>query len=72
MREKEKKKDQEKKYVVYRCKSPRFAKGCTLREGEPVNVEFPAVVESRIADTAPAVHAQQDSTWKDARLEMAR
>ncbi len=38
-------------------------------EGRPVSVVFPDVVEARIAETAPPVHAQQDSTWKTARLE---
>jgi len=40
-----------------------------FHEGSPVSVEFPAVVEARIAQTAPAAHSQQDSTWKEARLE---
>jgi elongation factor P len=38
-------------------------------EGNPVSVVFPEVLEVRVADTAPPVHAQQDSTWKTARLE---
>jgi elongation factor P len=38
-------------------------------EGEPVSVIFPDIIEVRIAETAPPVHAQQDSTWKEARLE---
>jgi elongation factor P len=38
-------------------------------EGQPVNLIFPPVAEVRIADTAPAVHAQHDSTWKQAKLE---
>ncbi|MBI4874510.1 MAG: elongation factor P [Acidobacteria bacterium] len=38
-------------------------------EGAPVAVAFPDVLEVRIADTAPPVHAQQDSTWKPAKLE---
>lgn len=38
-------------------------------EGQPVSVLFPDILEVRIADTAPPVHAQQDSTWKAARLE---
>jgi elongation factor P len=40
-----------------------------LIDGRPVSVVFPDVLEFRVADTAPAVHAQQDSTWKPARLE---
>jgi elongation factor P len=38
-------------------------------DGKPVSVQFPEILESRIADTAPPAHAQQDSTWKAARLE---
>ena len=38
-------------------------------EGNPVAVAFPDVLEIRIADTTPPVHAQQDSTWKTAKLE---
>lgn len=38
-------------------------------EGRPVSVLFPDMVEVRIADTTPPVHAQQDSTWKTATLE---
>jgi elongation factor P len=37
-------------------------------EGNPVSVQFPDVVEVRIAATAPPVHAQQDNTWKPATL----
>jgi elongation factor P len=35
----------------------------------PVSVQFPGVLEVKIADTAPPIHAQNDSTWKPARLE---
>ncbi len=38
-------------------------------EGQPVSVLFPDIVETRIADTSPPVHAQQDSTWKTALLD---
>jgi elongation factor P len=38
-------------------------------EGRPVSVQFPDIVEILVADTAPPVHAQQDSTWKEAKLE---
>jgi len=38
-------------------------------EGQPVSVLFPDIVEIEVADTAPPVHAQQDSTWKTAELE---
>jgi len=48
---------------------PEMLVAVEFHEGSPVSVEFPAVVEVRIADTAPAVHSQQDSTWKEARLE---
>src|SRR5215467_14432327 len=40
-----------------------------LVDGVPVSVQFPEMLEVRIADTTPPVHAQQDSTWKIARLE---
>jgi elongation factor P len=38
-------------------------------EGRPVNVLLPDILEVRIADTAPASHQQQDSTFKTARLD---
>jgi elongation factor P len=38
-------------------------------EGQPVSVMFPDIVEVEVADTAPPVHAQQDSTWKTAKLD---
>lgn len=38
-------------------------------EGRPVSVLFPDIVEVQVADTAPPVHAQQDSTWKSAQLD---
>ena len=38
-------------------------------EGRPISVLFPDIIEARIAETAAPVHAQQDSTWKPARLE---
>lgn len=37
--------------------------------GEPINAVFPDIVESRVVDTSPPVHAQQDSAWKEAGLE---
>jgi elongation factor P len=37
--------------------------------GEPLNVIFPEAVEIRVAETAPPAHAQQETTWKDAKLE---
>ena len=38
-------------------------------EGQPVNMIFPPVVEVRVVNTAPAAHAQHDSTRKQATLE---
>ena len=38
-------------------------------EGQPMSVLFPDIIEIQVADTAPPVHAQQDSTWKAAKLE---
>jgi len=38
-------------------------------EDQPVSVLFPDILEVRVAETTPPVHAQQDSTWKTARLE---
>ena len=38
-------------------------------DGAPITVQFPHVLEVRIGDTTPPVHAQQDSTWKSATLE---
>ena len=38
-------------------------------EGEPLKVAFPEVVEVRVAETAPPAHAQQETAWKEARLE---
>ncbi len=38
-------------------------------EGRPISLVFPPTVEVRVADTAPPVHSQQDSTWKEATLE---
>jgi elongation factor P len=38
-------------------------------EGKPISVVTPDVVETRVATTAPATHAQQDSAWKEATLE---
>jgi elongation factor P len=37
--------------------------------GRPINVVLPEIMEMRIADTAPASHQQQDSTFKPAKLE---
>ena len=38
-------------------------------EDRAVAVVFPDVLETRVADTAPPSHAQQDSAWKPASLE---
>ena len=40
-----------------------------LFEGRPISVILPEVVEAKIADTSPAAHAQQDTTWKEATLD---
>jgi len=37
-------------------------------EGRPVSAVLPGVIDVVIAETAPALHGQQDSTWKPARL----
>ena len=36
-------------------------------DGRPVNVLFPGFLEVRIADTAPPMHQQADTTFKSAR-----
>jgi elongation factor P len=38
-------------------------------EGEPLTVAFPEVVEVLVAETAPPAHAQQETAWKEAKLE---
>ena len=38
-------------------------------EGRPVSVNFPDIVEVRVAETAMPVHSQQDNTWKPAKLD---
>ena len=38
-------------------------------EGRSISVIFPEAIEARVVDTAPPVHAQQDSTWKEAVLD---
>jgi elongation factor P len=38
-------------------------------EAQPISVIFPDITEMRVAETAPAMHQQQDNTWKKARLE---
>lgn len=38
-------------------------------EGRPVSVALPDSVEMRVVETANPIHAQQDSTWKEATLD---
>ncbi len=38
-------------------------------EGKPVSVVLPQIVEARVITTAPPIHAQQDSAFKEATLE---
>ena len=38
-------------------------------QGEPLNIDFPAIAEARVANTALPSHSQQDSAWKQAVLE---
>ena len=38
-------------------------------EGGPLTVALPEVVEVRVAETASRAHAQQETAWKEARLE---
>lgn len=38
-------------------------------EGEPLAVILPETVEIRVAETAPPAHAQQETAWKQAKLE---
>jgi elongation factor P len=38
-------------------------------EGEPINIDFPPIVEVKIDTTAQPVHQQQDNTFKYATLE---
>lgn len=37
-------------------------------EGTPVSVQFPDILEVRVAETAPPVHQQVDNVWKPATL----
>jgi elongation factor P len=48
---------------------PEMVVAVEFLEDRPVSVSFPGMMEVKIADTAPPIHAQQDSTWKPARLE---
>lgn len=40
-----------------------------LYNNHPISVVLPDVVEARVTVTAPPLHAQQDSTWKEATLD---
>lgn len=48
---------------------PQMRLSVEFLEDRPVSVVFPEMIEIRVADTAPPVHAQQDSTWKLAKLD---
>ena len=43
--------------------------GVEFVDGRPVGVLFPDFLEVKIADTAPAMHQQVDSTFKPAKLD---
>ena len=38
-------------------------------EGKPVSIVLPQIVEAKIETTAPPIHSQQDSAFKEATLE---
>jgi len=38
-------------------------------EGKPVSVVLPQIVEAKVETTAPPIHAQQESAFKEATLE---
>ena len=38
-------------------------------QGRPISAVLPDIVEARVAETAPPAHSQQDSAWKEAKLE---
>ena len=48
---------------------PGMTLGVEFVEGRPTRVLFPEFVQISVADTAPPIHQQQDSTFKPARLE---
>jgi elongation factor P len=37
--------------------------------GEPLTVILPETVDIRVTETTPPAHAQQETTWKEAKLE---
>ncbi len=38
-------------------------------QGQPISALVPDILEAKITDTTPPAHSQQDSAWKEARLE---
>ncbi len=38
-------------------------------QGSPLSAVLPEVIEARVVDTAPPSHSQQDSAWKEAKLD---
>jgi elongation factor P len=48
---------------------PGMKLGVEFLEGRPVRVLFPEFVHVSVADTAPPIHQQPDSSFKPARLE---
>jgi elongation factor P len=38
-------------------------------DGKPVSIVLPQIVEAKVETTAPPIHAQQDSAFKEATLE---
>lgn len=38
-------------------------------EGKPVSIQLPDFLEFTVEETAPPAHNQQDSTWKEAKLQ---
>ena len=38
-------------------------------QGQPVSIDFPPIVETKVSVTAQPVHQQQDNTYKSATLE---
>ena len=38
-------------------------------QGQPVSIDFPTIVETKVSVTAQPVHQQQDNTYKSATLE---
>jgi elongation factor P len=48
---------------------PEMAIPVEFFEGKPVSVVLPQIVEAKVETTAPPIHAQQDSAFKEATLE---